>query len=119
MIMVVANDLTLLKLVNMALSLEVACDVLTFASGKSAEETAKSVTPDLFIIDEHLLDLAAGELADKLHSIKGLERVPTLIVNAATVSLSESQSYPMILLRMRWKIDELYAAVYELLGRTA
>jgi response regulator RpfG family c-di-GMP phosphodiesterase len=118
-IMVVANDLTLLKLVNMALSLEVACDVLTFASGKSAEETAKSVTPDLFIIDEHLLDLAAGELADQLHSIKGLERVPTLIVNAATVSLSESQSYPMILLRMRWKIDELYAAVYELLGRTA
>jgi response regulator RpfG family c-di-GMP phosphodiesterase len=119
LIMVVANDLTLLKLVNMALSLELACDVLTFASGKSAEETAKRMTPDLFIIDEHLFDLAASELADQLHSIKGLERVPTLILNAATGFLSESQSYPMISLRMRWKIEEVYAAVYQLLGRTA
>lgn len=59
----------------------------------------------------------ARELADQFHSIKGLERGTTLIVNAATVSLSENQNYPMILLRMRWKIDELYVAVYELLGR--
>jgi response regulator RpfG family c-di-GMP phosphodiesterase len=116
-IMVVANDLKLLKLLNMALKLELACDVLTFASGKSAEETAKSVPPDLFIIDEHLLDLKASELADQLHGIKGLERVPTLIFNAATAPLSESQGYPLIVLRMRWKMDELYAAVYQLLGR--
>jgi response regulator RpfG family c-di-GMP phosphodiesterase len=118
-IMVMANDLKLLKLLGMALKLELACDVLTFASGRSAEETAKSVTPDLLILDEQLFDPNARELADRLHSIQGLERVPTLILNAATVSLSESQSYPMILLRMRWRMDELYAAVYELLGRTA
>ena len=118
-IMVIANDLKLLKLLGMALKLELACDVLTFASGRSAEETAKSVTPDLLILDEQLFDPHARELADRLHSIKGLERVPTLIVNVATVSLSESQNYPMIVLRMQWKVDELYAAVYELLGSTA
>ena len=115
--MVVAHDLKLLKLLDMALKLELSCDVLPFASARSAQETAKSVKPDLVILDEQLLDLQAHELADQLHCIKGLERVPTLILNAATVSLSESPCYPLILLRMRWKIEELYAAVYELLGR--
>jgi response regulator RpfG family c-di-GMP phosphodiesterase len=118
-IMVVTNDLKLLKLLDMALKLELACDVLTFASARSAEETAKSVTPDLVIIDEQLFDHKARELAKQLHSLKRLEQVPTLIVNATTGSLSESQNYPMIVLRMRWMMDELYAAVYELLGRNS
>ncbi len=116
-VMVVANDLKLLKLLDMALKLELSCEVLAFASGKSAQESAKRVKPDLFIIDEQLLDLQAHELADELHTFPGLEQVPTLILNAATVSLSES--YPLILLRMRWKIEELYAAVYQLLGRSS
>lgn len=97
--MVVANDLTLLKLVAMALSLEWSCDVLPFASGRSAQETAKTIIPDLVILDEQLVDPPARELTDRLHSLPGLQRVPTLIVNAATTTLSENQSYPLILLR--------------------
>ena len=115
-IMVVANDLTLLKLLDMALILELSCDVLPFASGRSAHETAKRITPDLVILDEQLVDPPAWELTDQLHSIPGLDRMPLLIINAATAMLSESQSYPLILLRMRWNMQELYAAVSQLLG---
>jgi response regulator RpfG family c-di-GMP phosphodiesterase len=117
-IMVVANDLTLLKLLDMALTLELACDVLPFASGRSAQETAKGIAPDLVILDELLVDPPAWKLTEQLHSIPGLERVPLLIINAATAMLSESQSYPLIVLRMRWNMQELYAAASQLLGGT-
>jgi response regulator RpfG family c-di-GMP phosphodiesterase len=114
--MVVANDLKLLKLLDMALKLELACEVLTFASGRSAGEAAKSVKPALLIIVDQLLDRSARVLADRLHSIKGLERVPTLLINTFVPPRRERRSYHTIFLCMPWRVEELYAAVYELLG---
>jgi response regulator RpfG family c-di-GMP phosphodiesterase len=116
-IMVVANDLKLLKLLDMALSLEVPCKVLTLDSGSSAETAAQRITPDLLILDEHLLDRRARDLGMQLHRVTGLERVPTLLINAAVPSQSDSQSYLTLLLSTSWKMEELYAAVHELLGR--
>lgn len=117
-IMVVTNDLKLLKLLDMALKLELACEVLSFASARSALETAKSVKPDLLILDEHFLDHNVRELADQLHSIKGCERVPTLFINTVVTPGSKNQSYHTFCLRMPWKVEELYAAVYTLLDST-
>lgn len=115
-IMVVATDLKLLKLLDMALSLELESSVLTLDSGSSAETAAQHIKPDLLILDEHLLDRRARDLGTRLHSVTGLERVPTLLINVAVPSQSESQSYPTLFLSTSWKMEELYAAVYTLLG---
>jgi response regulator RpfG family c-di-GMP phosphodiesterase len=113
-IFVLTGDFPLLKLVRMALSLELAADILGFA-GASAEETARYRKPDLLLLDAHLHTYAARELADRLHRIKGLEGVPTLFLNATTALRSESQRYPCLFLASPWKMEALYAAVHELL----
>src|SRR5579859_5572117 len=115
-IMVVANDLKLLKLLDLALSLELTCEVLTVDSGKSAVMAVRRIKPDLLILDDYVLDSKAHDLSTQLHSITGLEQVPTLLINADFTSQSESQSYPTHFLSTSWKIETLYAVVHELLG---
>ena len=115
-IMVVANDLKLLKLLDMTLSLELSCTVLTLDSGRSAETAALRGKPDLLILDEHLLDRRAADLGTQLHRVTGLERVPPLLINAAGPFQGESHSYPIRYLSTSWKMEELYAAVHALLS---
>src|SRR5690348_10039484 len=104
MILVVTQDLKLLKLLDMALKLEIACAVLGFVSARSAEETAKSVKPALVILDEQFLDGNIRDLSDHLHHIEGLSQVPTLFLNA--MDLSRSQSDHTLFLRYPWKVEE-------------
>jgi CheY-like chemotaxis protein len=116
-ILVVANDPKFLKLLDMALKLEIECEVLSVTRGRSAVETAERVKPDLFIIDYHLLDLDARELTHRLHNIKELESIPTILLNSSVPSWSEPQQYHAIFLSMPLVLEDLYAAVNESLGR--
>src|SRR6266700_4947165 len=90
-IMVVTHDLTLFKLLDMGLQLELACDVLGFTHTHSAEETAKRVKPDLLILDDQLLTHTMREPDSQPHIIQGLEQVPTLLVNAAVHELLDNK----------------------------
>lgn len=115
-ILVVASDLKLLKLLDMALALEFGCSVLTLDSGRSAETAVQRLKPDLLILDEQLLDDNARDLGARLHRIAGLEQLPTLLLHVAVPS--QSQSYPTRFLGLSWKVEALYAAVQALLGQT-
>jgi DNA-binding NtrC family response regulator len=110
-IMVVATDPTILKLLAMALKLEYECEVLTFTSERSLLETAKHSKPDLMIIYSQLLGLSALELADRLHSIKGFENVPTILTHAPVASWGQRQHSHLIVLSMPFMLEELYAGV--------
>lgn len=114
-ILIVASDVKLLKLLNMALSLERECVVLTLDNGSSAVTAVQRMMPDLLILDEHLLDRRAADLGAQLHHLPGLERVPTLLLNAEMPPQHESQSYPIRFLSRSWKMEEFYAAVHALL----
>jgi PleD family two-component response regulator len=116
-ILVVANDLMLIKLLEKALKLELECEVLFITTGRGALETAKSVTPDLLIIDSHLLDFNALELSDQLHSVKELESVPTILINSLAASWSERQGDHTIFLRMPFVLADFYVAVNKSLDR--
>jgi PleD family two-component response regulator len=110
-ILVVVNDPKFLKFLEMALKLEFECEVLSLTRGRSALETAELAKPDLFIIDYYLLDLGALELSHRLHDIKELEIVPTLLLNSPITSWSEPQRYHTIFLRMLLVLEDFYAAV--------
>jgi response regulator RpfG family c-di-GMP phosphodiesterase len=118
-ILVVASDVKLLKLLDMALSLEMGCAVLTLDNSSSAVTAAQRIVPDLLILDEHLLDRRAADLGAQLHRLLGLERVPTLLLNAEMPPQHESQSYPIRFLSRSWKMEEFYAAVHALLDSSS
>ncbi len=117
-ILVVANDAKFITLLEKALKLEFDCEVLSITRGRSALETAERVKPDLFIIDYHLLDLNVLELSTRLHSIKELESVPTILINSLAASWSERQRDHTIFLRMPFVLGDFYTAVNKSLDRT-
>ncbi len=117
-ILVVAHDLKFLKLLKLALEIEFECIVLSITSGRSAVETAERARPDLLIIDAYLLDVDALELTDRLHSIKELERVPTLLLNSLAAPRSKLQGDHIIFLRGPFATEDFYAAVNKCFGRT-
>ncbi len=117
-ILVAASDLKLLKLLEMALKTELECEVFSITRGRSAVETAKSVMPDLVIIDAHLIDLNALELSNQLHGTKDLESVPTILINILAASWSRPQRDHTIFLGGPFVLVDFYAAVNRCLGRT-
>jgi DNA-binding NtrC family response regulator len=117
-ILLVASDVTLLKLMEMALKLEFACTILAFTAAKSALEAAKTVMPDLVVIHFDLLDLDALELADRLHDIKGFESVPMLLTYMPFAFWNMALRSYLFILNMPFVWEEFYAAVYTCLNRT-
>ncbi len=113
--LVVASNPTVLKLLTMALSLELACEVITVDNPRKAEESARRLKPSLLILDEEIINAKAHELSDHLHRIAGLEQLPTLFINAEVLPQIESMCYPTSFLTWSWKLEAFYAAVRALL----
>ena len=116
-ILVIAPHATLLKLLEMALKLEFACEVLAFVGARGALETAKTVRPDLVIIHAHLLDLDALELADRLHDMQGFASVPMLLTHTPADSWHKGQRSHLIVLTMPFVLEDFYAAAHICLDR--
>ncbi len=116
-ILVIAPQVTLLKLLEMMLKLEFACEVLAFVSTRVALETAKTVRADLVIIHVHLLDLDALELAHRLHNMKGFESVPMLLTHTPIDFWHQSQSSHLIVLTLPFVLEDFYAAAHKCLDR--
>lgn len=111
-VLVVTPDLTLLKLLSMALKLELDCEVLGFTSSRNAEATMRSISPDLVILDEQFFDGQMQSLADHLHRTQ----IPTLFLNAQQAARNPENA--TISLDSPWKVEVFYAAVHHLLGHT-
>jgi PleD family two-component response regulator len=110
-ILVVANDPKFLKFLEMALKLEFECVVLSVTRGRNAVETAEHIKPNIFIIDYHLIDLNALELSHRLHNIKELESIPTILLNSPITFLNDPQRYHTTFLSIPFALGDLYAAV--------
>ena len=114
-ILVVINDLKFNEFLVEALKIKFPCEVLSVTTGRSAVGAVKSVKPDLLIIDYQLPDLNALELSDRLHGIKELASVPTIIINLHMTSWSERQRGHIIYLRRPFQLNDLYATVKQAL----
>jgi response regulator RpfG family c-di-GMP phosphodiesterase len=115
-VLLVAVDVSVLKMLEMALKVEYECEVLPFRNGSSALEAIKGVRPDLMVIHSLLLSQSAHDLADQLHRIEGLERVPTILTHVPTASQSESQGRHLIVLGLPFNLQDFYAAVNSCFG---
>jgi DNA-binding NtrC family response regulator len=117
-ILVVVNDLMFNEFLVKALKMGFDCEVLSVTEERSALETVKNVKPDLLIIDYQLPDLKALDLSNRLHGIKELESVPTIIINLHVASWSECQRDHILFLRKPFHLNTLYAAVKKALIAT-
>jgi response regulator RpfG family c-di-GMP phosphodiesterase len=115
-VLLVAADMSVLKMLEMALKVEYECEVLPFSNGRSALEATKDARPDLMVIHSLLLSLSALDLANQLHSIEGLERVPTILTHAPNASRSESRGQHLIVLGLPFVLQDFYAAVNRCFG---
>ena len=82
----------------------------------SALEVVDAVKPDLFILDYRLPDLNGIELSDRLHSIEGLETVPTMMISANTPPHKELQQRHITYLKKPFDLSRLLAEVEKLLA---
>ena len=115
-ILVIEYELTLNALLVDALQMEFAAVVHAVTTGRSALKTARMVVPTIFIIDCELPDMDAAELSDRLHAIKHLEHIPTILIDSRAESLHESKRYLVLSLRKPFLLQNLYQVVKQALA---
>ncbi|MHB8600139.1 MAG: response regulator [Ktedonobacteraceae bacterium] len=86
-ILVVEDDADLGELILQLLDLhseqeKTAYHAIVAVDSMQALEAVKSIKPDLFLLDYYLPRMNGLELYDRLHSLPGLEQVPTIFISA-------------------------------------
>src|SRR5436309_6359060 len=79
-ILVVESDAEIGSLLLEALSQKASYQVVLLTHSLQALKVARSINPDLFILNYHLPQVNGIELYDQLHAIKELNHVPAIMV---------------------------------------
>src|ERR1051326_3732207 len=90
-ILLVEDDEDISFFMTQALEYETPYEAVHVPDATSALEVVDAVKPDLLILDYRLPDLNGLELSDRLHSMKGLETVPTMMISANALPRNELQ----------------------------
>lgn len=115
-ILLVEDDEDISYFMTQVLTQETPYEALHVPDATSALEVADSVKPDLFILDYRLPDLNGLELSDRLHSIEGLETVPTMMISANALPRNELHQRHITYLKKPFDLFHLLAVVEKLLA---
>lgn len=115
-ILLVEDDEDIGIFMTQVLASETPYEAVHVPDATSALEVVDSVKPDLLILDYRLPDLNGLELSDRLHSIKGLETVPTMMISANALPRNELQQRHITYLKKPFALSHLLAAVEKLLA---
>jgi putative two-component system response regulator len=91
---------------------------LLVESGSEALRVVEERKPDLFLLDYWLGGMDGIELCDRLHCMRGLETVPTIVMSAATIPLEREEQLSarhIVLLRKPFDLDVLFETIAALL----
>ncbi|HEV2583848.1 MAG TPA: response regulator, partial [Ktedonobacteraceae bacterium] len=114
-ILVVEDDEAIGDLLVQILKSETPYVTLLVTDAMQALETVKSIKPGLFILDYHLPGINGVELHDRLHAIKGLETVPTLMMSARAPARQAIGQRHITLLRKPFELATILKAISSLL----
>jgi DNA-binding response OmpR family regulator len=112
-ILLVEDDIDLSSCLVAALKEATAYHVILASNGAEALKTASVLKPDLFLLDYHLPSMDGLELYEHLHTMKGLENVPTLFLTAYPFSLA-IRGRKVISLKKPFDFNELLRIIHEL-----
>jgi CheY-like chemotaxis protein len=80
-----------------------------------ALQVARSIKPDLFILNYHLPEINGIELYDQLHMIKGLKHVPAIMVSV-DLPEQEVEQRKIVGLKKPFEMNELLDAIQRALS---
>jgi CheY-like chemotaxis protein len=116
-ILFVEDDLDFREVIAAGVEEATCYRVVVVADGCEAMKIAKTLTPDLFLLDYHLPGLDGLEVCERLHTIRGLEHVPTLFLTAYPFRLGlKTQVHTFLCLKKPIDFNELLACIQALLG---
>ena len=118
-ILLVEDDEDIGEFIAQALKDETPYTVLHVIDGTRALDAVNSLKPSLFILDYQLPGINGIELHDRLHAIKELATIPTLIVSANIPSRKEMQQRQIAFLKKPFDLNELFKVIEELLPANA
>ena len=116
-ILVVAGDGDMEALLHCALLQEAAYHVLLAREGFEALKVTHSITPQLFILNYHLLRMNGIQLYDRLHARHNLQATPAILLSTCLPRHhQEITKRNMRGMSMPLELDELLATIKTLVA---
>jgi CheY-like chemotaxis protein len=115
LILIVEDDALIGETLVRVVSEETPHQALLVPDGAHALEIVKEHRPDLIILDYHLPRMNGLELYDRLHAIKELEHVPTILTTAGVLQY-DIQSRHLVGMSKPVDLNKLLDIIEELLS---
>ncbi len=116
-LLVVEDDEAIGEFIAQALKDETPHAVLHVTDASHALEAVNFIKPSLFLLDYQLPDINGLELSDRLHTIAGLETVPTLVMSANLPPRHVLQQRHIASLSKPFDLSDLFKAIDKLLAQ--
>ncbi len=118
-ILLVEDDVSVSEVLTQYIELATPYTVLAAPDAAQAFQMIDATPPSLFLLDYQLPEMNGLELADRLHAIKELEAVPTLMISANSPSRQAMQQRHITFLRKPFDLSEVLEAIDQLLSPQA
>jgi len=116
-ILVVEDDSDTGEMVKDIFSSETSYLTLPVTTSFEALHLVKHIKPTLFLLDYHLAAMTGIELYDILHTIKGLEHIPAIILTAevSEKSINDIKKHHLVMIQKPFEVDEFLQAIENVL----
>src|SRR3989440_10934944 len=114
-VLVVEDDIGIGNFLVQAISQETAHHALLVTDGFQALKAVASIKPSLFILDYQLPRMNGIELYDKLHTTKGLEEIPAIVISAR-LPKHEIEKRKIIAMSKPLELDDFLNTIEKLLA---
>ena len=113
-ILVVEDDTDIGMLIDAVISAETSYQTLWVTDGLQALKVVQDTKPDMFLLDYFLPLMDGIELYDRLHALKELETIPTVMMSAR-LPTKEIEKRKILGLKKPFELQELLDMIERLL----
>ena len=113
-ILVVEDDTDIGMLIDAVISAETSYQTLWVTDGLQALKVVQDIKPDMFLLDYFLPLMDGIELYDRLHALKELETIPTVMMSAR-LPTKEIEKRKILGLKKPFELQELLDMIEGLL----
>ena len=116
-LLIVEDDESIGELLTQTIKSETPYAVLLVTDAVQALKAAEAFKPSLFILDYHLPGIDGLELHDRLHSIQGLETIPSLMMSSHSPSRQAIRERQITFLKKPFDLAALLESIEKLLAQ--